>query len=289
MRSTPLLALIAVVTGLSACDSRQDKVAANNGPPPVDLHACLHGAKATVQLPANGCLISPKGGYVLMMRHSGALDITTAADAAAETKPVWTTGSHGLQPDSAQARFQEDGNLVIYDQPGPHAIWNAGFSGPVGAYSLTLSDSGNLAIADGTGKVVWHSGVVVEDCMSHIPAGSMIPAGGCLVSPTKTYVLVMRTGGSLDVAPVKADGSIGDPIWSSGSHSNASGSASGAFQFDGNLVIYDQPGSHPIWNSGFSGPTGAYRLELSDAGEVRIVDAANKMVWSSKTGVAAKT
>jgi hypothetical protein len=289
MRSTPLLVLLAVASGLSACDSRQDKVAANNGPPPVDLRACLHAAKATVQLSANGCLVSPNGGYVLMMRHSGALDITTAADAAAEAKPIWTSGTRGAQPDSAQATFQQDGNLVIYDQPGPHPIWSSQSAGPSGDYSLALSDTGNLTIADGAGKVVWHSGFVLGDCTTQLAVGAAIPAGGCLVSPAKTYALVMRTGGSLDVAPVKADGSIGDPVWTSGSHANAYGSASGAFQVDGNLVIYDQPGSRAIWNSGSSGPSGAYRLELSDAGEVKILDAADIIIWSSKTGRAGKS
>jgi hypothetical protein len=293
MRWFPQLTFIAFALCLCACDSQQDKirseVPSKNGAPEFDVHNCMHDAKATVQFPPNGCMVSPNGAYVLVMRHSGVLDITTAADGAAGKAPIWTTGARGAKPDSAQAVFQGDGNLVIYDQPGQHAIWNSQSSGTVGTYVLALSDSGNLTITDAAGKTIWRSGFFLANCAPSMAAGTPLPIGGCIASPSKTYALVMRMAGSLDLAPVKPDGSTGDPIWTSGSRASAPGSAAGAFQTDGNLVVYDQPGSRPIWNSESSGPTGAYRLELNDAGEIKILNAEGKAIWSSKTGHSPKT
>ena len=284
MRTVTLSALLAATLGLSACDSQQDKVAASKKLPQFDLHACVRDVKATIQIPLDGCLISPNGAYVLVMRHSGALDISAASDAATGARPIWTTGTRGAKPDSALATFQQDGNLVIYDQPGPHAIWDSQSIGPFGDYDLKLSDSGDLTITDSTGKMVWSSSFSLASCANGIAGGTPLPIGRCVASPSKTYVLVMSANGALDLAPVKPNGSPGAPIWTSGSRASAPRSAAGVFQTDGNLVIYDQPGSHPIWNSMSSGPLGTYRLELSDAGEVKILDAARKTLWSSRTG-----
>jgi hypothetical protein len=274
--------LLIVTLALGACDSQQDKIAASRGLPPFDIRACVHEIRASTQIPPNGCLISPTGAYVLVMRPSGALDITAASQAAAGGKALWTTGSRSAKPDTALATFQSDGNLVVYDHQRP--IWNTGSVGAIGDYDLKLSDIGNLTIANSAGKTVWSSGFSLAACATGLEAGSALPVGGCVASPSKTYALVMADAGSLDVAPVKPDGSLGAPIWTSGSRASAAHSASGAFQTDGNLVIYDQPGPRPIWNSMSNGPLGAYRLELSDAGEAEILDASGKTIWSSKTG-----
>jgi hypothetical protein len=157
LRSVSLLALIVITFGLGACDTQQDTLAAKKGFPAFDMHACVPDIRAGVQFPPDGCLVSPNGAYVLVMRHSGALDIVAAGDVAAGAKPIWTTGSRGVKPDSALATFQEDGNLVVYDQPGPRPIWNSMSNGPLGTYRLELSDAGEAKILDAAGKIIWSS------------------------------------------------------------------------------------------------------------------------------------
>ena len=115
-------------------------------------------------------------------------------------------------------------------------------------------------------------------------ASLAIPVGGCLASPSKTFAAVMMPTGALDVAAVTSPSALGAVAWSSNSHGSAPSVATGALQEDGNLVVYDA-GAKPIWASGTGGSIGAYRLQLSDVGELTLSRVADGQVtWSSRNG-----
>lgn len=114
--------------------------------------------------------------------------------------------------------------------------------------------------------------------------GVQIPVGGCVISPSGAYAMVMHDTGMLDLAPVGPDGRRGAPVWTSGVAGARLNSAVGVFQPDGNLVVYDQPDNRPIWNSASVHPIGDYRLEVADQGEILIRPAGGEPVWSSRRG-----
>jgi hypothetical protein len=117
-------------------------------------------------------------------------------------------------------------------------------------------------------------------CLKGADDGLVIPAGGCLMAPNKAFAMVMDQNGGLSVDPVLASGTVGAPVWSSGSRSPKSGRAWARLQPDGNLVITDE--GKPIWDSKSFGATDHYHLSVTDAGGLVITNSKGEATWSSR-------
>ncbi len=83
-------------------------------------------------------LYSPNGRYVMYMESNGLLFIKDNAIGVAKTFTFTTNSARG-----AVAKFQSDGNLVIYSQG--RAVWASGTNGYYNAI-LKMQDDGNLVI-----------------------------------------------------------------------------------------------------------------------------------------------
>ena len=122
-------------------------------------------------------------------------------------------------------------------------------------------------------------------CLQGADDGLIIPAGGCLMAPGKGFAMVMDQTGSLSVAPVVPGGTLGAPVWTSGSRSPQAGRAWARLQPDGNLVITDE--GKPIWDSKSYGATDHYHLAVHDGGVLVITNSKGEATWSSRLDVQA--
>lgn len=117
-------------------------------------------------------------------------------------------------------------------------------------------------------------------CLQGVDDGLVIPAGGCLMAPGKAFAMVMDQTGGLSVAPIVTGGTLGPPIWNSGSQSPKPGRAWARLQPDGNLVITDD--GKPIWDSKSFGATDHYHLTVNDRGGLVITNSKGETTWSSR-------
>ncbi|MGA3540861.1 LamG-like jellyroll fold domain-containing protein [Micromonosporaceae bacterium DT194] len=90
-------------------------------------------------------LRSDAGNYLLVMQPDGNLVLSQAGI------PLWDTGTSGRE--GAEARFQPDGNFVIYSTDGV-SRWHTG-TWSTAANRLVLRDDGDLVLLDPTDRVLW--------------------------------------------------------------------------------------------------------------------------------------
>jgi hypothetical protein len=104
----------------------------------------------------------------------------------------------------------------------------------------------------------------VSSCASPpntLAAGQQLTAGGCLVSSNQDYELVMQTDGNL----VLYYQSQSDPLWDSGTYNDPGAYAT--MQTDGNFVVYSSSGN-ALWNAGTQGAPNASLIVQSDGNVV---------------------
>lgn len=99
--------------------------------------------------------------------------------------------------------------------------------------------------------------------------------GGCVVSPSGSYVLTMRANGDLELT--EADTQV--IVWSSHSSGGPANSRHLGLQTDGNLVIYESATGTPVWASGTSG-AGPFTLRVEDAGVAQYIPQDRQPIWS---------
>ena len=283
MRVLGLAAASAALLVMAACEKASDKTAIK-GPPTFSLDYCApESVDAPSHLPPNGCVVSPNKAFAVVMQSSGAIELVKVSPEGRPGPAVWTSASKGSSKNRVETVFQEDGNLVVYDSGKP--IWDSHTSGKVGHYTLTVTDQGNAVIKTMDGRTIWSAQFDANLCPPSLDAPAQLPVQGCILSPAKTYVMVMQKAGAIQVAPVAPDWSTGKPIWSSGNHLTGTRAEPFlAMQADGNLVVYI--GTKAVWNAESYRGTGAYHLDLSDDGELKIHRADGAVIWSSKTGKA---
>jgi hypothetical protein len=265
---------------LAACEKPSDRAELRQALN-VGAGYCLRTARSPVTIPAEGCVVSPNKSYLMIATEAGELEVAPVT-ASGPGRPIWTTGLRG-KPGQTAAVLQGDGNLVIYDVTGK-ALWNSVSFGPAGQYALSVRDDGVAVIRDQDQKVVWTSGFHRKACLPDWKAGAWLSAGDCVISPNGGYALIMSAQGSLELDPVKDGDAVGAPLWTSKSRASAAGSASAVMQGDGNLVIYDRAEpdhNKAVWNSATNRGPGDYSVQVTDQGEIRILDA-NRTIWSSK-------
>ena len=272
--------MAAAAAAMTACEKAEDR-AVTRSTPKFDLGYCLDGEQSAFRMPSIGCVFSNNRGYVLVMTRDGVLEIRAVRNGGL-AESVWTSRAPAKKADDSLAAFQSDGNLVVYE--GDVAVWNSGLIGQ-GDYRLSVTDDGNLVIQTADGRLLWTARFAVGYCTHFLETPNQL-TGGCLISPSGAYAMVLTSAASVEVAPVLEDKTLGKPIWTTGSVGSTPHGSFLTVQTDGNLVLYD--GGKAIWNSQTWGHSGVSRLELTDQGELQLRGPDGGLLWSSKTGRAAE-
>jgi hypothetical protein len=95
-----------------------------------------------------------------------------------------------------------------------------------------------------------------------VTSGQELATGGCLLSPDRDYELIMQTDGNL----VLYYESQSDPLWNSDTEGNPGAYA--IMQTDGNLVVYPGGGGSALWNSASNGAPNATLVMQTDGNAV---------------------
>jgi hypothetical protein len=184
-----------------------------------------------------------------------------------------------------KAIMQYDGNLVVYQEPGGQVMWSSNkYPGPGPAYTLFMQYDGNLVVYQGVGgSVIW--------------ASNISPGVG-----QGPYTLIMQDDGNLVV--YQGTGTAMFPIWDSMGMNkgdrlamnqtlgpndyllSANGQFKAIMQYDGNLVVYQEPGGQVMWSSNiYPGPGPAYTLFMQYDGNLVVYQGVGgQAIWA--TGVA---
>lgn len=196
-------------------------------------------------------------------------------------QPLWYTATAGT--DASYAIMQADGNFVIYTNYNK-PLWASGTAGNGGAF-LVVQNDGNMALYQGT-NAVWATGtynfVPVVNYTAEVVGGGMMAGdrlnkGQYIISADRRLKLQLQDNGNLVVFSCsKAFGE--DPLW----HTNTKGSDATnlVMQDDGNLVLYNNY-RKVIWSSKTQGNPGA-SLVLQRDGDV-VVTLNKKELWHSDT------
>jgi len=194
----------------------------------------------------------------------------------ARGRRLWAAGTVGTRV--GECVLQRDGNLVIYESLG-RPIWASGTSGlPVDR--LVVRDEGDVVLVDACGEPLWST--------DPAPRGGLRPGSWAhgsqlgleqtlrrqsLSSPSGAFVLAHQDDGDL----VLYRSIDGRREWSAGTDGTVTGEC--VLERDGNLVIYEATG-RPVWASG-TADTAVERLVVRDDGSTVLLDDAGSVLWSS--------
>jgi hypothetical protein len=174
------------------------------------------------------------------------------------SKPIWASGTNGKS--AGACIMQNDGNLVIIDAFG-HPIWSSD------THDLIVQDDGDVVVHRPDNTPAWRTNTVQRPPPPTGPAAhgdSMQPSevlnpGQGISSANGHYTFVYQSDGNL----VLYVDHPSRPIWASGTNGKSAGTC--IMQNDGNLVNIDAFG-HPIWSSDTHDP--GSRLVVQDDGDV---------------------
>jgi len=185
---------------------------------------------------------------------------------------------------SADLRFQQDGNLVVYDETGA-ARWAsntaAGETSNPGSRCVLQAD-GNLVVYDVGGTALWASGTQGHpNCLLFIQNDGNV----VLYDPFPTAIWATNTvisqtvGARVVIAPNEFTADEAYVCIS------AAGEARLIFQADGNLVVYDDEPAARWASNTAAGETASpgSRCVLQEDGNLVVYDADANAVWASGT------
>jgi hypothetical protein len=205
------------------------------------------------QLNVNDRLVSPNGKVTLVMQGDGNLVLYRNDSGLA----VWSTNTWGTPV--THAVLQNDGNFVCYDTAGkPYWASNtdAGSLFPL-QRSVILQDDGNLVICDNpTGAVLWTSNTFQSWGRNRLVANQQLKINDSVSSLSGKVTLVMQADGNLVIYRV-GNGAL----WSTNTWGKPVTHT--IMQADGNLVCYDDAGA-PYWSSNTWDTKAAYAELLDD-------------------------
>lgn len=209
---------------------------------------------------------SPDGRFVMTMQHDGNLIIHNGK------KIVWHSNSSGNY--GATARFQSDGNFVVYRSDNT-PVWFTGTNG-TGANKLFLKDDGNLYVHANSAQIYATDFKVSPSAITNrgaqLPSGGRLDGGDYLRSTGDRYTLVMQDDGNLVVYTAGSNA-----LWNSRTFGNPGAYA--AMQADGNLVVYSAAGK-ALWGAAGKGPS---NLVMQSDGNLVVYNSSGRPTWNSGT------
>ncbi|HVV82176.1 MAG TPA: hypothetical protein VHE35_03825 [Kofleriaceae bacterium] len=246
------------------------------------------GSDATLSID-DDCDLSASHGSTTLWSVAGVCP--GSAETQSSTPDGWcadkTTTTTLLESDSAQLKWQSDGNLVLYgkgafsDTP----IWYTWSSSPQGN-KLCLEDGGKFVVYNSAGSAAWtgYAGgstsdtydLEVDECTVKVvdfntgatvySSGSSCPTSRSVGysktrSTTDDQVIIDNTDAELAFTAAGAltlRTKAGSVIWTTGDHSDASAFT---FESNGNLYIRNASGS-ALWSTSFTSSYAGSKLSL---------------------------
>ncbi len=228
--------------------------------------------KSTMTLNPGQYKRSPNGDFELKYQNDGNLVLRRRSDG----KILWT--SRTADASAGSCVMQGDGNLVIRNAGG-QIIWRSGTGGDDFFFSrLAMQNDGNLVIYNRDDQPVWSTGTnggkVAKDVLN--PGESLKPDKD-IWSNNRQYQLKYQNDGNLVIYRNRNHA----PLWSSQTNGQAAGKC--IMQVDGNLVIYT-PAGQPVWQSGTnSNANKNSKLVMQDDGNLVIYNPSGQPTWASGT------
>ena len=218
------------------------------------------------------CIYSAKEGAYTFSSSGNPSDLvfhTLIANSSNADKEIQCAKSYYSQNRKYRAIYQNDGNLVVYDNTNNNAIWNSGTA----TYNMrrcVMQVDGNLVIYSKDNKAAWqsHTNEKRNASLYLSDEGEL-----CIYSASKgaytflSHAIAISTSNTI---VLDVDRKYYSP--------NANYYAK--FQSDGNLVVYDKS-NRWVWQSGtaYTGKTCKMQVD----GNLVIYDAKNNPVWHSHT------
>jgi hypothetical protein len=213
-------------------------------------------------------LASTNGIFALVMQSDGNLVLYGEGHAVWQSK---TSGHPG-----AILRAQTDGNIVLYAANGTTPLWNTETNN---ANRLVIQPDGNLVARTASNAAAWASGTDISPTYvsrnsTVLTVGEQMNGNQYLRSSDKRYFLLLQPDGNLVLY-----GPGYHVLW----HTHTGGRYPRSIlraQTDGNIVLYDENGTLPLWNTE---TTTAVTLGVQPDGNLVARDANNQALWSSGT------
>ncbi len=204
-------------------------------------------------------LRSSNGKYSLIMQEDGNLVLYRSGGTA-----IWSSLT---QTSPGFAILRQDGNFVLYERDGTTPFWATGTDVP--SSKLILQESGNLALVSPFGKVLWQT---IPEARNLLQVGGTLSVGGSLVSPDRSFRLVLQADGSLVLSQ------NGEPAWSSNTF-KAPGFA--LMRWDGNFVLYEPGGSGVSFETATAG-SGCH-ISLQNDGNLVVYESGGAPLWDRRS------
>ena len=196
-----------------------------------------------------------------------------ASNTQENTNNVWTG-----------ARFQDDGNLVLYNKAGG-VLWAASSNG---GRMMIMQDDGNLAVKGYDGRTMWTTNTVGCDgrcscgCKGHRcyngcgHCDALLRTGQSLTSLSGKVEVIMQRDGNLVIRCTNRS----RRLWALYHYGNRNKVLEGIkFQADGNLVLYGKNRS-VLWAAGSNG---AHMMIMQDDGSLAIKRSDGTTMWTTNT------
>jgi hypothetical protein len=227
--------------------------------------SCVKQVDGRIQLRAGQFICSPNGKYRFGTALSGDIQLLDGSTI------VWSAGTCCAN-DGVFALLQpSDGNLVVRTSS-MKVLWTSSTVSKENANStLSLLDSGTVAITNPAGKCIWAKSPQVV-CLDQGPGALTLMEGQVICSSGKRF----RFG------IVKGDLSLwrgNSLVWSAGLRLGSCARVYVRMQGDGNLVVRDG-NDKALWSSKTEGNKGA-SLRLTDDGIPKILSLKGTKLWAA--------
>lgn len=206
------------------------------------------------------CIYSAKEGAYTFSSSGNPSDLvfhTLIANSSNADKEIQCAKSYYSQNRKYRVIYQNDGNLVVYDNTNNNAIWNSGTA----TYNMrrcVMQVDGNLVIYSNDNKAAWHTHTNEKRNASLYLSdeGEL-----CIYSASKgTYTFLSHAIAISTSNTIVLD--VDQKYYSPNANYYAK------FQSDGNLVVYDAK-NNPVWHSHTNEMRNAV-LYLTDTGKLCI-------------------
>lgn len=230
--------------------------------------------RAGTELQQNRWYNSSEHNHTLIFQNDGNLVVYDDGD----SNPIWSSNTQG---EGARAVFQRDGNLVVYSVYG-NPVYSSNTANQ-GGVVLKLQRDGNLVIYTSSGRAIWSIRGGNTNTGGENEGGYDDAIIGELVRGTRLSVnQKVYSSNRAYYLVFQRDGNLvfyrngsNNALWASNTQGRG---ARVEFQDDGNLVVYDRYGN-AIFSSNTEGR--GNNLSVQNDGNVVIYDYNGNPLWSS--------